>query len=144
MSSLRLGSDILRNSLIDFMSQSKPFDGYVGPLNQRHYFAKNCNENVRCNILNRQSHEATARKRWADKLVLRNGQHKNHPEIMWCVGKLLSTTSLVIKDNKSTEIYWSVFRNNKAEARALEMLAQQNECWGDWTLSQPIVATINA
>ena len=144
MSSLRLGSDILRNSLIDFMSQSKPFDGYVGPLNQRHYFAKNCNENVRRNILNRQSHEATARKRWSDQLVLRNGQHKNHPEIMWCVGKLLSTTSLVIKDNKSKEIYWSVFRNDRAEARALEMLAQQNECWGDWTLSQPIVATINA
>ena len=144
MSSLRLGSYILRNSLIDFMSQSKPFDGYVGPLNQRHYFAKNCKENVRRNILNRQAHEAMARKRWSDQLFLRNGQHKNHPEIKWCVGKLLSTTSLVIIDNESQEVYWSVFRNYKAEARALEMLAQQNECWGDWTLSMPIEATSSA
>jgi len=26
----------------------------------------------------------------------------------------------------------------------LEMLAQQNQCWGDWTLSEPNEATVYA
>lgn len=141
MSSLETGRIVLRNSLIDFMSQSKPFDGHLGVLHQRYYFSKNCNESVIHRILNKPLHEAVARKKWGKNLHLVTGQKQNHPEIGWCVGKLLSTTSLVFRDYTTDAIYWDVYRNDKPEATALEMLAQQNQCWGDWTLSMPKEAT---
>ena len=137
MRSLILGRDVLKNSLIDFMSQSKPFDGHLGVLHQRYYFSKNCNEGMIFRIINKPLHEAVARKKWGQNLHIATGQKQNHPEIGWCVGKLLSTTSLVIRDYTNDGIYWDVYRNNQLEARALEILAQQNNCYGDWTLAMP-------
>ena len=144
MSSLKLGRETLRNNLIDFFSKSKPFESYSGVLHQRYYFNKNCNESVIHSIVNKPVHQALARQKWGQNLHVVTGQKQNHPEIGWSVGKLLSTTSIAIRDYETDEIYWSVYRNYQPEARALELLAQHNNCWGDWTLSMPTESTASA
>jgi len=140
MSSLEIGRKILRDSLVDFMSQSKPFEGSMGVLNNRYYFNKNCNHGIRRRLQNREEHEMIAKQKWARQICIANGQTKNHPQIGWFVGKLLSTTTLIITNDEQRGTYWSVFKNYEPEAHALEMLSQHNQCWGDWTLSIPVVA----
>ena len=144
MGSLILGRNVLRNSLIDFLSQSKPFDGQKGHMDHRYYFAKNCNEQQRHAIIHRPIGEVKKRRIWSENLSLQNGQNKNHPRMSWCVGKLLSTTSLIIRDDEEMSIYWSVYQNSQKEAMALQMLAQQNASFGDWTLPISIEANIYA
>jgi len=144
MSSLEFGRIVLRNSLIEYMALPKPFAGHTGTLNHRYYFSERCNESMINLIINKSPAEAIARRNWGQKLRNSNGQAVNHPTIGWFVGKLLSTTSLVIRDDSENAVFWDVYRNNQPEARGLEMLAQQNQCWGDWTLAKPIETTVYA
>ena len=95
-------------------------------------------------IINRPIDDVKIRRIWSENLSLQNGQNKNHARISWCVGKLLSTTSLIIRDDEEMSVYWNVYQNRQPEAIALQMLAQQNQAFGDWTLCKPIEATAYA
>tara|TARA_R100001443_G_scaffold29898_1_gene43255 strand:+ start:936 stop:1370 length:435 start_codon:yes stop_codon:yes gene_type:complete len=144
MNRFELGSNLLRNALIDSRSRNR-FDGKFGGLPRfRYHFSKRCNYAHITSITMRPQHEEELRLKWGLALRKINGQKENHPSTAWFVGKLLSTTTLCIVNYVQRTVYLDVYRNDDLHAEALIALAVQNGTFGDWTHQTPIEATASA
>ena len=132
MANIDRGAELLRNCLIEFLSNDYPFTGekcLIGD-HWRYFFADTLNESQRGQILRRPKLKRSTALSFSQNVR----QLQGNPRVTWLVSKWLSTTNLVLTDWETHSVYWNIYRNGSEEAKAIGALGVVNMVHVDWTV----------